>query len=675
MAENSSDKENRSGLENKSEYHFVDTIKNTDSFLGEKTLSDQNDSVGKDDISEEGWQEAFPKGRSPMGRKPSASRRPSLAKLNTNFLNASHPSKFRGKPNSFTSPRTSPSENAASSAPAPQGPKKFVKSASFSPKPNGPSAPVIVKEKLANPKSAPATPSLTSSEVAKPSIVSSVCVHAAGKLFSYKEVALAPPGTIVKAVAEQESSAEENLQAIKGTNGSDATESTSKKAEADQTQKLVDKENSVDTVKEINGTSKEKDQHVTIGAVTAVELETAVESSEADNGHELISGAVDSASSEVLDSAVSKMKASEIQAMTDLDSPSGSTDNIAQLVENNVEEERKADSCNESESVGLLTDEEANQDNGSATPSLSETEKQVDTEIGKEPTKKLSAAAPPFNPSTIPVFGSIPLPGYTEHGGILPPPVNIAPVLTVNPARRSPHQSATARVPYGPRLSGGYNRSGSRVPRNRPAFHNAENNGDQNHFSPPRIMNPHANEFVPGQAWVASGYTVAPNGYIATQNGVPFPSNGYPISPNGIPTSPDGFPTLPNGMPEPETQNGLPEASVHSINTPAAEKTEVTDEATHQGVAEENVQLSSTDSTIIPSETSEVQDKVNEETHSEQSKENDCQPEGKCIDTDAESPNVICPEGNSNDTGVEGKTMKRWGDYSDGEAEVTEATN
>lgn len=669
VAENSSDKENRSGLENKSEYHFVDTIKNTDSFLGEKTLSDQNDSVGKDDISEEGWQEAFPKGRSPMGRKPSASRRPSLAKLNTNFLNASHPSKFRGKPNSFTSPRTSPNESAASSAPAPQGPKKYVKSASFSPKLNGPSAPVSVKEKLANPKSAPATPSLTSNEVAKPSIVSSVSVHAAGKLFSYKEVALAPPGTIVKAVAEQDSAAEENLQAIKGTSGSDATESTLKKAEANQTPKLVEEENSVDTVKEINGIGKEEDQHVTIGAVTAVE------SSGTDNEHELISGAVDSASSKVLDSAVSKKKASEIQAVADLESPSDSTDSTALLVENNVEEERKANSCNESESVCLLTDEEANQDNGSATPSPTETEKQVDTEIGKEPTKKLSAAAPPFNPSTIQVFGSIPLPGYTEHGGILPPPVNIAPVLTVNPARRSPHQSATARVPYGPRLSGAYNRSGSRVPRNRPAFHNAENNGDQNHFSPPRIMNPHANEFVPGQGWVASGYTVAPNGYIATQNGVPFPSNGYPISPNGIPTSPNGFPTLPNGMPEPETQNGFPEASVDSINSPAAEKTEVIEEATHQGVAEENVQLSSTDSTIIPSETSEVQEKVNDETHSEQSKENDSQPGGKCIDPDAESPNAISPEGNSNDTGVEGKTVKRWGDYSDGEAEVTEATN
>ncbi|KAK3221662.1 hypothetical protein Dsin_008687 [Dipteronia sinensis] len=98
--------------------------------------------------------------------------------------------------------------------------------------------------------------------------------------------------------------------------------------------------------------------------------------------------------------------------------------------------------------------------------SPTEGEKQDEAETIKETTKKLSAAAPPFNPSTVSVFGSVPVPvpGYKDHGGILPPPVNIPPMLAVNPVRRSPHQSATARVPYGPRLSGGYNRSGNRVP-------------------------------------------------------------------------------------------------------------------------------------------------------------------------------------------------------------------
>lgn len=684
VAENSSDKENRSGVENKPEPHFVDTIKNPDSFLGEKTLLDQNDNVGKDDISEEGWQEA--KGRSLMGRKPSASKRPSLAKLNTNFLNASHPSKSRGKPSSFTSPRTSPNEIAASPGSAPQGPKKFVKSASFKLKPNGPSAPAGAKENLANAKSAPDTPSPACGEVTKASIVSSVSVHAAGKLFSYKEVALAPPGTIVKAVAEQNSgeiSAEENLQVTKEMSSTDTTVSTLKKAEADQTQKPVVAQNSVDIVKEANGTSKEEDQHVTRGASeNSKDAATTIETTEADNGHKSSSGAVASASSERINSTASKKEASETQVKTDLESPSDSMDTMTQLVENNasglkekvVEKEKKSDLCNEGESVGLPTDEEESQVNGSAPLSCTEAEKQVDTEIGKEPTKKLSAAAPPYTPSTVPVFGSIPLPGYTEHGGILPPPVNIAPVLTVNPARRSPHQSATARVPYGPRLSGGYNRSGSRVPRNRPAFHSAENNGDPNHFNPPRIMNPHANEFVPGQTWVTSGYSVAPNGYIATQNGVPFTSNGYPISPNGIATSPDGFPPLPNGTPE--TQDVLPVSSVDPVDSPAEENTEIEEEASDHAVAEGNVPESSTDSTIIPLETAEVQEKVHEESHSEQTVENnDCQPEGESADADAESPNIISPDGKGTDTvAVEGKTIKRWGDYSDGEAEVAEVT-
>ncbi|KAG6411514.1 hypothetical protein SASPL_129597 [Salvia splendens] len=660
VAENSRDKENRSGVENKSEPQFLDMIKKTDSFVGEKTLLDQNENVEKDDISEEGWQEA--KGRSLMGRKPSASKRPSLAKLNTNFLVASHQSKSRGKPNSFGSPRTSPNESAASSGPVPQGPKKFIKSASLKMKPNGPSPPASAKEKLTDAKSAPNSPIPGFGEVAKASIVSS-SVHAAGKLFSYKEVALAPPGTIVKAVVEKNSGeccAEENLMAIKETSSFDTTLSTSKKVvEADQIQKLGGE------VKEMNGTRKEEDQHATKGAsensqdnVTVSEVETTVETMEADNGHKPSSRAVASASSIGLSCTASKKEASETQVVADLVSPSDPTDTATQLVENDasglkekmVQEENKASSCNESETVGLLTDEEGNQANGSGALSPTEAEKQVDTEIGKETSKKLSAAAPPYTPSMVPVFGTIPLPSYTEHGGILPPPVNIAPVLTVNPARRSPHQSATARVPYGPRLSGGYNRSGSRVPRNRLAFQIAENNADPNHFSTPRIMNPHANEFVPGQSWVTSGYSVAPNGYISTQNGIPFTPNEYPISPNGVGMLHDGFPPLPNGMPE--TQDGLLVPSVDPTDSPAEENTEADEEVSQHAVAEGNVPESLTDSTIIPLETTEVQENIDEKTHSEQTvKNNDCEHGGECTDADAESPNDIPPDGKSTDIG------------------------
>ncbi|XP_019098570.1 PREDICTED: protein TSS-like, partial [Camelina sativa] len=161
-------------------------------------------------------------------------------------------------------------------------------------------------------------------------------------------------------------------------------------------------------------------------------------------------------------------------------------------------------------------------------------EKQDACEAQKEMSKKLSASAPPYTPTTIPIFGSIAVPGFKDHGGILPSPLNMPPMLPVNHVRRStPHQSVTARVPYGPRLSGGgYNRSGNRVPRNKPSFPNStESNGEANQFNGPRIMNPHAAEFIPSQPWVSNGYPVPPNGYLASPNGAEITQNGYPLSP------------------------------------------------------------------------------------------------------------------------------------------------
>ncbi|KAK6156649.1 hypothetical protein DH2020_010897 [Rehmannia glutinosa] len=110
------------------------------------------------------------------------------------------------------------------------------------------------------------------------------------------------------------------------------------------------------------------------------------------------------------------------------------------------------------------------------------------------------------------------------------------------------------------------------------------------------------------------GQTWVPNGYSVA------PLNGYhPISPNGIAT------TLPNGTPE--TQNGF------SVESTSSLKVDVSDE-------------------VAPED--------NEKLH--------CEPGVKCEDTD----DIVSPEGNGDDTTVEGTTTKRWGDYSDGEAEVTE---
>ncbi|KAL3643024.1 hypothetical protein CASFOL_013839 [Castilleja foliolosa] len=565
VAENSSDKENKSELENKTESQFVDSTKNADPISADKTLLDQNDGFAMDDVSEEGWQEAFPKGRSPLGSK-----RPSLAKLNTNFLNSSHPSRYRDRQINHSSSRKSTNENAASSGSGPQAPKKFTKSSSFSTKPSSPSEPSKEREETANPKSAPATPA---------SIVSSVSVQAAGKLFSYKEVALAPPGTIVKAASEQqrdESCAEEKV-------------ATLKKSEAGEAKKLVD-------------------EKILVGEKTLVECEKEIIAEPSPDAETIAS---------VVESTISENRTSEnIQSVV--------------VVEDNMVVAK------ENVAVG---NEGENQDN--ATEGA---EKQGDTEAGKEPTKKLSAAAPPFNPTMIPVFGTVHLPVYNEHGGLLPPPVNIAPpLIAVNPGRRSPHQSATARVPYGPRLSAaGYNRSGGRVPRNRPEY-----NGDQGHFNPPVIMNPHAIEFVPGQPWApASGYSIATNGYIDLANGLVFTSNGYQ-------------PVLSNGTdPEPSTENG-----VSAESTTLSVKVDVSDEASCDSIAEGS---SSNSMAITP-------DKIEEK--SEEDEKLHCEPEVKCKDTDAESPDIISPEGNGNDTNVDGTTTKRWGDYSDGEAEVIEAVN
>ncbi|GER39505.1 tetratricopeptide repeat protein [Striga asiatica] len=454
ITENSSDKENRIELQNKPEPQFTNPTKNPDSIATDKTPpSDQNDNIYEDDtLSEEGgWQEAFPKGRSPAGRK-----RPSLAKLNTNNLNPSHPSKFRGRSTNYSSsPRTLTNESAASS-----GSKKFTKSASFSPKLSSPPGPTQNgRDKAANPKSAPATPA---------SAVSSVSFQASGKgkLFSYKEVALAPPGSIVMAVSEQSN---------EGYSYTEEKASTLKKSEAVEAEKLVVEKNK----EEINATGKEEAQQV---VTTNDEKSPDIENSE-----------------------ISKNEKSEETSTGTIQPPINST----ALMEEDA-------SCDDASENRLPV---TNEGESRASP---------------EPTKKLSAAAPPFNPSTVPVFVSVPLPVYNEHGGLLPPPVNIAPMLRINPtSRRPPHQSpATARVPYGPRLSG-------RAPaRARPEH------------SPIGIMNPHATEFMPGQPWVPPGsyHLVGPNIYIAAADGIdqtllpdssPETGNGAPAE-SGVDFSGEG---------------------------------------------------------------------------------------------------------------------------------------
>ncbi|KAJ8767706.1 hypothetical protein K2173_020646 [Erythroxylum novogranatense] len=643
--------ENSSDKENNSEAQLTEPRnENVDSSLPDETISNKSEDIAKEDESDEGWQEAVPKGRSPTVRKSSTSRKPSLAKLNTNFMNASSSSRFRGKIANFTSPRTSPNDMSTSSGPNLPVSKKFVKSASFSPKTNISSATASGAEKSNNPKPAPATQSLTDQVGKSTSVSIPISVQAAGKVFSYKEVALAPPGTIVKAVADQspkghvptELSPEVNNETV----ASDVTHDKEPQKDAEENnqkpeveKRLQDSEESLahkEQEKEIEGAvfpeavgearnsdidDKEAKVETTKFETSSNEI-TKVEAANAiDSGRENFNGSKD-------EDYVESKADSDAAVSSALEPVPGATENATVLLEKDSSipsqaEDNPQDISNSDATVNTL---------------VAEGEKQDETEMGKETTKKLSAAAPPFNPSTIPIFGSVTVPGFKDQGGILPPPLSIPPMLTLNPVRRSPHQSATARVPYGPRLSGGYNRSGNRVPRSKASFHNTENVADGSHFSPPRIMNPHAAEFVPGQPWVLNGYPVSPNGYLTTQNGMPVSPNGFPMSSNGIPVSPDGL----NGSQV--STNGFPSSPVSSVDSIVSEfRSEVAavedSEGSCSGLVDNQPEEQKITEDQDKNEHSEIEEKLNVAFASEE------------------------------------KPSKCWADYSDSEAEMVEVTS
>ncbi|KAF4370395.1 hypothetical protein F8388_016132 [Cannabis sativa] len=645
-AENSSDKENKS--ESEVQIAEPSNEKPDSSQPDQSVVLSTNVDLAEDDISDEGWQEAVPKGRSLTGRKPSGSRRPSLAKLNTNFINPSQ-TRHRGKPNNFVPAKTSPNEpNASTSNPT----KKFSKSASFSPKLANPATPVNGgAERPSNPKSAPVTPVTPASLDSVPKASPSPSVQAAGKLFSYKEVALAPPGTIVKAVAEQLPKdplpLENNSQVSQESAATDASVSevsTVKDAGANKAQKPVEVKQTSDSEEKTKNLDSEK-KHAK-AEKSAVDVSFKV-------GKTLIVGdvEVETKNIDLKNIGVEKSVASKNTMASKNEQPevAGQEKDIEKQIPSDAN--AKAGDADEKPCDSPNSDTVDNQ-------LPTEGEKQDETETGKESTKKLSAAAPPFNPTTIPIFGTIPVPGFKEHGGILPPPVNIPPMLTVNPVRRSPHQSATARVPYGPRLSGGFNRAGNRVSRNKTTYHNGEQHiVDGNHFSPPRIMNPHAAEFVPGQPWAPNGYPVSPNGYITSPNGYPVSPNGYPAPLNGIAV----------------TQNGFPISPVSPVESPCLVNvdTSVENNTTEAATAEESAEKSSIEGGCESQETEEKPEEdesvvnLNPDTKTEEN-QTDTVPAAGHIETVKDSTSTIV---------IEEKPSKCWGDYSDTEAEVIEVAS
>ncbi|KAG9148728.1 hypothetical protein Leryth_013409 [Lithospermum erythrorhizon] len=680
--------------------------------LKDQTVSENMEVSVEDDSSEEGWQEA--KGRSLLGKKPSNSRKPNLVKLNTNFVN-SDVQRFRGKSTHFASPKTNASEST-SPGKASSVSKKYIKSRSFSPKMNITSTPTPSSDKSRNPKSAPVSPATPDQAAKQNPITGSITVQAAGKLFSYKEVALAPPGSIVKAVAEK--LPKENPP-VKGNAVKDIDQGDASKVMVDRDDEKVQEfmktnhccdehlktihegEELQETAPILIDPSKEKDDGSGEQEPSLVALESAKESTEANSPYVSTQEVEKSEPSKNLttnfqENIVKTQDSEPLETSTDLKKVPDSSERTklleinASASEGEMVENEGHQSPTEDNESSLVVPSDAEKQCNESTASSVETEKQTDSDTGRETSKKLSAAAPPFNPTLVPVYGSVPITGFKEHGGILPPPVNIPPILPVNTMRRS-HQSATTRVPYGPRLSGGYSRSGNRVPRNKAMFQNGDNNEETSNFSPPAIMNPHAAEFVPIQPWVPNGYQAVPNGYFATPN-------GYPVSPNGVPLSPNGFPESTNGMLV--TQSGLLVSPVGSEESPSV-AVEIADGNTDETNGSIDLVSSSKAEDILklPLVTEESQNDQVEECElaekqidhvapvpeviaDEESRSNDVQPapEVVAVEESANNDVALVPEivavEESRDTllAADSKT-KQWGDYSDGEMDGIEVTS
>ncbi|XP_072980573.1 protein REDUCED CHLOROPLAST COVERAGE 2 [Typha angustifolia] len=638
--ENSNDKENSTTaqpVESKDEKPDV-TVTHV-------SLNPQDDFT-EEDTSDEGWQEAVPKGRYQGGRKSGASvRRPSLAKINTNSLSTSDNGRYKGRPPaSFPSPRVSPNETVHADAISPIA-KKLVKSSTFGPKQNANAVSSNSTEKsTTTSKSAPASPSVTALAAKSVSSTIPINVQSTRKSLSYKEVALAAPGTIVKAIEDQlmkEKDSDEketditkepaSVEQISGEQVFVDHEGQKKAQEASEADILTS------CSKETNDHAHEKkDVEITKKKV----LETSPECEDVDSQSLSLEGS--ESSDKLLEDhgRISKeIETSTVncKAVTPLSEESSESPEVGSCAATDCRDlssslEPKIDASASTEDEKDVRNEMPEQlsSGGKIEKSPLMECKKDGTETAKESSSRLSAAAAPFSPSTIPAFGSVAIPGFKEHSGLLPPPVNIPPMLTI-PVRKHPHQSATARVPYGPRLAGGYNRSGNRGPRNKPVVQNAEIlPADGNSFSQ-KVMNPNAAEFVPCQPWIPNGYPL---------------SSEFPSSPNGAPLSPHSFPPSPNSM----------------VISPTPVSSEVS----------ENNEVSTGGNNSSNLDVVEVEND-NQNVDSEQSIE------GKVVTVEAEQSTTqqtpsedLMVAGEAADTLVVTEKAKCWADYSDGEAEVVE---
>ncbi|PKU87812.1 Clustered mitochondria protein [Dendrobium catenatum] len=575
------------------------------------TSSPRDDSE-QGETCEEGWQEAVPKGRNFSNRKPSSSRRPSLARLNTNAINNGETGRYRGKVvSNFPSPRTSPNETSPTNALSPFS-DKIVKTSSFGFK--------------------PATASIASKTVP---LTISTNVQSTRKNLSYKEVALASPGTIMKS-AEQKSSRDEDHNEQNGEARREVTNvellPNGMQTEEDKIiHSAIEKDSTPPTASETKS-NKIHEQGVPEEIDIAKMKSFTVEDSQFTCPDMMESMKFDGSSD-------SRMTSFETELSNEIGNDTENCKaghNVLEELELSIANKDSAEKENEGalaaryeppysdRNVPASADNAAEQgddssdlssggENEKATPMEGETNQQT-----KETSKKLSASAPPFNPSTIPVFGSASIPNIQEHGGILPPPVIMPPILSSNPIRKHPHQSATTRIPYGPRLAGGFNRAGHRGARNKLTIPNIEPIAvDGTGFSP-KIMNPDAAEFIPGQPWL-------PNGYPTSVYGLPVSPQESSVSSGSLAASPTVTADVS------ENNEALPEGNDHSSHTSIKESEKA-------GEGKEG-------------------DKVEPEINAEAK---DTVPEGTTVEVE------------SSESAIVEKSVKCWADYSDSEAEEVE---
>uniref|UniRef100_J3LBG1 Clu domain-containing protein n=1 Tax=Oryza brachyantha TaxID=4533 RepID=J3LBG1_ORYBR len=600
MKESSEAKENGTFVHEKSK---EETSVNTISRIGIP-----QDDFTEEYTSDEGWQEAVPKGRSTGNRKTGgSSRRPNLAKISTNALNSTENARFKGRASSnFSSPRVSPNEAVAA--------KKLVKSSSFNSKPGSPAISSNSGENSSNPNSVSPSPATT--PAAAKAILSStpIASQTVRKALSYKEVAIAAPGTLVKALNDAHTEEKDTTDA--GAN--------------------VD---SAKPPKESNGhLSKEKDGAIQVspkGNTSQVSKETGEgKSSNPDNEQTIVSSGFNQSetepekTSDLVGTSVAKNRdlvGSDVSSSSQsLTAPTEA--NAPNEVASMVTEANDSSSNDDERDAGEDAQDQLSSGGENDKSSPSESEKN-DSPGAKETASKLSAAAAPFNPSTVPAFGSMAIPGFREHGGLLPSPANVPPMLSI-PLRKHPHQSATARVPYGPRLAGGYNRSGHRGPRNKSALPSGEGLTEANAFAP-RVMNPNAAEFVPGQS---------------------RSPNGNPASPNGPQTSPGGTEASPHGLPSP---------SDSIIESPLTASPQVSE------ISQTSPEGNDTSSGIDTENGSEKPD-TDGKNHVE-NKDDEVGPE-QTVASKGDEGGAITQEDGSAVT----EKQKSWADYSDGEAEAVE---